>query len=104
MNPITRKSMLKLVTQPSFSAVGQTHAEWQTFEKPENKRPMPDCHIFVSIFMYFSSSTQLYKCLTPSHCAVERNWHGVLLVEKWLQRGVVMEPLHEEPSESGHFK
>ena len=38
MNPITRKSMLKLVMQPSFRAVGQTHAEWQTFEKPENKK------------------------------------------------------------------
>ena len=23
--------------QPSFRAVGQIHAEWQTFEKPENK-------------------------------------------------------------------
>ena len=32
MNPIARKSMSKLVTQPSFRAVGQTHAEWQTFE------------------------------------------------------------------------
>ena len=28
MNPITRKSMPKLVRQPSFRAVGQTHAEW----------------------------------------------------------------------------
>ena len=25
--------MPKLVLQPSFRAVGQTHAEWQTFEK-----------------------------------------------------------------------
>ena len=35
-----RKSMSKLVMQPSFRAVGQTHAEWQTFEKPKNKRQM----------------------------------------------------------------
>ena len=28
------------ITQPSFRAVGQTHAERQTFEKPENKRQM----------------------------------------------------------------
>ena len=36
--PITRKSMSKLVMQPSFRAEGQTHVKWQTFEKPENKR------------------------------------------------------------------
>ena len=40
MNPITRKSVSKLVTQPGFRAVGQTHAEWQAFENPENKRQM----------------------------------------------------------------
>ena len=34
MNPITRKSMSK--AKPSFRAVGQTHAEWQTFEKLKN--------------------------------------------------------------------
>ena len=28
MNPITRKSMSKLVMQPSFRAVGQTHVKW----------------------------------------------------------------------------
>ena len=32
--------MSKLVTQSSFKAVGQTNADWQTFEKPENKRQM----------------------------------------------------------------
>ena len=32
--------MSKLVAQPSFRAVGQTHAGWSTFEKPENKRQM----------------------------------------------------------------
>ena len=26
--------------QTSFRAVGQTHKEWQTFEKPKNKREM----------------------------------------------------------------
>ena len=41
MTPITRKSMSKLIMQPRFRAVGQlTHAEWQTFENPENKRQM----------------------------------------------------------------
>ena len=32
--------MSKLVMQPSFRAVGQTYAKWQTFENPENKRQM----------------------------------------------------------------
>ena len=32
--------MSKLVIQPSFRAVGQTHAEWQTFEELENERQM----------------------------------------------------------------
>ena len=40
MNPITRKSVSNLVIQPSFRAVGQKAAEWQTFEKPENKKQM----------------------------------------------------------------
>ena len=35
MNPITRKSLSKLVTQPSLRAVGQTHAEWQKLENPK---------------------------------------------------------------------
>ena len=26
--------------QPSFRAVGQTHAKWKTFENPENERQM----------------------------------------------------------------
>ena len=32
--------MSKLVRQPSFRAVGQTHAKWQAFENLENKRQM----------------------------------------------------------------
>ena len=32
--------MSKLVIEPSVKKVGQTHAEWQTFENPENKRQM----------------------------------------------------------------
>ena len=47
MNPITRKSMSKLVTQPSFRAVGQTHVKWSTFKKPENKRQMYDSKAWV---------------------------------------------------------
>ena len=30
----------KLVIQPSFRAVAQTHSKWWTFEKPKNKRQM----------------------------------------------------------------
>ena len=33
-----RWRMSQLVTQPRFRKVGQTHATWQTFEKPNNKR------------------------------------------------------------------
>ena len=62
MNPIIRKNMLKLVIQTSFIAVDQTHAEWQTFEKPENKRQMydsqvwagPDCNTYS--YLIFESS------------------------------------------------
>ena len=39
--------MSKLVTKPSFSKLGQRHAEWQTFEKPENKRQMYDSKAWV---------------------------------------------------------
>ena len=41
MNPITKKGMSKLVTQPSFRKVDETRAEWKTFAKPENKRRVP---------------------------------------------------------------
>ena len=59
MNPITRKSVFKLVKRPSFRAVGQTHAKWLTFEKPENKRQMYGSHYltFVSYFWVFQMST-----------------------------------------------
>ena len=77
MNPITRKTMSKLVTQLSFRAVGQTHAEWQTFEKLENKRQMngsqsllleffkclPDCHTFVSYFRVSQSHHICTRCV-----------------------------------------
>ena len=32
--------LISSVTQPSVKAVGQTHAEWQTFEKPVYMRPV----------------------------------------------------------------
>ena len=38
MNPITRKSMSKLVIRPGFRAEVQTHVEWQIFGKFENKK------------------------------------------------------------------
>ena len=53
------KSMSTLVIQPSFRAVGQTQAKWQTFKKKtENKGqmyspPEPDYHTFVSYFQVF---------------------------------------------------
>ena len=37
MNLVTRKSMSKLAIQPSCRKVGQTHREWQRFDKPEKK-------------------------------------------------------------------
>ena len=39
--------MSKLVIQPRFRAVGQTHAEWQTFEKLENKRQMYGSQVYL---------------------------------------------------------
>ena len=63
MNPITRKSVSKLVTQPSFRAVGLTHAEWQTFEKPENKREMYGSQVWQNLVLlantYFSNKSYL---------------------------------------------
>ena len=61
MNPITRKSVSELVMQPRFRAVGQKHAEWQTFEKPENKcmavsPPKPYRHTFASNLQVFQMS------------------------------------------------
>ena len=90
MNPITRKTMSKLVTQPSFRAVGQTHAE-----NPENKRHMngsqslllevfkclPDCHTFVS---YFRVSQSCHICI---RCVVKKNkivWLSIHKVHKGL--------------------
>ena len=51
-----RKSVSKLVMQPSFRAVGQTHVEWQTFEKPENKRQTYGSQAWDA----YSSETWLY--------------------------------------------
>ena len=60
MNPITRKSMSKLVMQPSFRAVGQTHrVEWQTFEKPENKRQMYGSQ-FTQSMVYYAQALLSY--------------------------------------------
>ena len=38
MNPITEKEYVKIGMHLSVRKVDQTHAEWQTFGKPENKR------------------------------------------------------------------
>ena len=62
MNSITRKSMSKLVMQPSFRAVGQTHAEWQTFEKPSSVVYPCLTAIHLSLILGF------FKCLPFSVC------------------------------------
>ena len=38
MNHITEKEYVKIGMYLSVRKIDQTHAEWQTFEKPENKR------------------------------------------------------------------
>ena len=59
MTPITRKSMSKLIMQSRFRAVGQTHAELQTFEKPENK----STHAWLPyICLLFSGFSNVYHC------------------------------------------
>ena len=40
INPITRKSISKVVMQPSFRAVGQKAVDGRYFKKPENKQQM----------------------------------------------------------------
>ena len=69
MNPITRKCMLKVVIQPSFRAVGQKHVEWQTFEKPENRRQML---VHPSLLPYIVSYFGLFRMFVIS-CV-----HGLL--------------------------
>ena len=65
INPITRKSMAKLVTQPSFRVVGQTHTEWQTFEKPKNNRQMYGGRLTT---IHLSLISRLFKCLSFRVC------------------------------------
>ena len=60
MNPIMRKSVSKLVMQPRFRAVGQTHVKWQTFEKPENKRQMYGSESTRHKFLLFSGFSNVY--------------------------------------------
>ena len=66
MNPITRKSMSK--SQPSFRAVGQKAAEWQTFKKIRDKcmvvgPPKPDYHTCL-LFLGFSNVCH-FTCIWP---------------------------------------
>ena len=49
MNPIARKSISNLVIHARF---GQTHAEWQAFQKPENKRQMYDSKAWLDSLPY----------------------------------------------------
>ena len=61
MNPFTMKERVKI--RNTATAVGQIHVEWQTFEKPENKRqippPLPHTH---TLRRY-----ACYPCLTAIH-------------------------------------
>ena len=52
MNPFVRMSMLTLVIQPSFRALGQMQVKWQTFEKLENKRQMYGSQAWVDPLPY----------------------------------------------------
>ena len=52
VNHIMRKSMSNLVVRLGFWAVGQTHAKWQAFEKPENKRQMYGSQVWVDRLPY----------------------------------------------------
>ena len=56
--------MSKLVMQPSFRAVGQNPAEWETFEKPENKRQM------------YGSQVHKLAISNGKLCAAWRQWHA----------------------------
>ena len=60
--------MSKLVIQPSFRAVDQTHAQWQIFEKLENKRQMYGSQGHVDVdeiqFMLISSRHICIKSIT----------------------------------------
>ena len=68
MSPISRKSVSKLIViQPSFRVVGQTHAEWQRFKQPENKR-----QIFGSVLatIHLSITFGFFKCLPQDICVM----------------------------------
>ena len=52
MNPITRKSMSKLVMQPSFRAVGQTHAKFRS--RGTRVRIL---NFFIFFFLYVGSQS-----------------------------------------------
>ena len=68
MSPISRKSISKLIViQPSFRVVGQTHAEWQRFKQPENKR-----QIFGSALatIHLSLTFGFFKCLPQDICVM----------------------------------
>ena len=84
MNPITRKSMSKLVLQPSFRAVGQTHAKWQTCRSTHAWL----LYWFVSYFWVFQMSTiprvfgqQLWNLAASLILTCSFSWWGSFL---WL--------------------
>ena len=86
INPITRKSVSKLVMQPSFRAVNRT--EWQTFEKLENKRQMYGSRAWVDwlpyICLLFSFFFNVYHfacvCCTALKLGCITNFEVLFLV------------------------
>ena len=84
MNHITRKSMSKLVMQPSFRAVNQTHAEWQTFEKPENNRNVWQSGM---VDFYFCGIARLLICNSNNQNKSLLSWRILgTMSEKWFMQ------------------
>ena len=73
VNTIMRKSMSKLVLWLSFWAVGQTHVEWQAFEKPENKRQMYDCQALMDLWKIWVLWKMCSECGARSQLVRKRS-------------------------------
>ena len=81
MNPITWKSISKLAMKPSFRSVGQTHAEWQTFEKI--KRQMYGSQAWVDWLPYIWHKDYRPICFKASPGAELFIWKFILSTCKW---------------------
>ena len=78
MNHIMRKSV------SSFRAVNQTHAEWQTFENPENKRNVWQSGM---VDFYFCGIARLLICNSNIQIKSLLSWHILgTMSEKWFMQ------------------